>query len=304
MIVKTKENQISFLYQETDPYFDIGYKILEKSEIAEMLPCRRKMQNDKNKLCFYVEGKESVLLQQVLPKLDHNAVVDILYELMFLTQKVEANGFLKKECIWYKYEHIYYNTAARHILTAILPITREFRYADGLDWFGRFAETIAKVSAYLGKEQAAQMEHFIHLLQHDKISYDEVLEEIERFGSGMSGILAGKSPKEPDICLQLYCSGREGELTFQIDRSSYTIGANSEACAGVIPENISRAVSRRHCMIVERNKKYFVQDLGSTNHTFVNAQVIPKNELMELSNHDILSVADVEFRVKIEQDRQ
>ena len=76
----------------------------------------------------------------------------------------------------------------RHILTAILPITREFRYADGLDWFGRFAETIAKVSAYLGKEQAAQMEHFIHLLQYDKISYDEVLEEIERFGSGMSGI--------------------------------------------------------------------------------------------------------------------
>ena len=118
------------------------------------------------------------------------------------------------------------------------------------------------------------MEHFIHLLQYDKISYDEVLEEIERFGSGMSGILAGKSPKEPDICLQLYYSGREGELTFQIDRSSYTIGANSEACAGVIPENISRAVSRRHCMIVERNKKYFVQDLGSTNHTFVNAQVL------------------------------
>ena len=68
MIVKTKEKQISFLYQETDPYFDIGYKILEKSEIAEMLPCRRKMQNDKNKLCFYAEGKESVLLQQVLPK--------------------------------------------------------------------------------------------------------------------------------------------------------------------------------------------------------------------------------------------
>ena len=244
--------------------------------------------------------KDIVPLQQIVPRLNHNTIIDIVYELVFLTQKVEANGFLKKECIWYKYEHIYYNVASQHIMTAILPITREFRYADGLDWFGRFAETISQISAYLGEKQAAQVKNVIQMFRCGKLHCDDVLEELDRCGSGMSGILAGKGSKPPDTFLQLYYSGREGELTFRIEQNEYVIGANPEVCMGVIPETISRAVSRRHCSIVERNRKYFVQDLGSTNHTFVNAQVIPKNELMELSNHDILSVADVEFRVKIE----
>lgn len=40
-----------------------------------------------------------------------------------------------------------------------------------------------------------------------------------------------------------------------------------------------------------------VPALGGVNHTLVNGIMIPPYELMELENNDILSVADIEFRV-------
>ena len=45
------------------------------------------------------------------------------------------------------------------------------------------------------------------------------------------------------------------------------------------------------------NNKYIVQDLKSVKHTLVNCIMIPPYELTELVNNDILSVADIEFRV-------
>ena len=45
------------------------------------------------------------------------------------------------------------------------------------------------------------------------------------------------------------------------------------------------------------NNSYFVQDLDSANHTFVNGIIIPAFQLMELEQSDIVSIADIDFRV-------
>lgn len=300
MIVKDNEKQLSFLFQEADPFFEIGYKILEQAAIAEMLPYVRKQQNGRNKIVFQIDSAHMRPLSEVISGFDENAVIDVLYDMFFLIQKVEENGFLKKECIWYKYEHIFYNIDNRRISAAILPVTREFRYADGMNWYSRFEEMLLKIVCYLPKKKTEQVKRLAELFQNEKLTCDEVLAELNQLGSGMSGILVNKEAAEPDTRLRLFYSGREGKLEFFVENEDYVIGRNPEDSFGVIPEEISRAVSRRHCMIIKLNNKFFVQDLDSTNCTFVNGTVIPAYEYMELVNNDILSVADVEFRVSIQ----
>ena len=34
MLVKAKEKQISFLFQEQDPFFEIGFRVLEQEQSA------------------------------------------------------------------------------------------------------------------------------------------------------------------------------------------------------------------------------------------------------------------------------
>ena len=86
-----------------------------------------------------------------------------------------------------------------------------------------------------------------------------------------------------------------------MEGDDFLIGRDDGSADGVITLEFSRAVSRRHCLITRMNNKYFVQDLKSVNHTLVNGIMIPPYELTELENNDILSVADIEFRVTVSE---
>jgi hypothetical protein len=96
-----------------------------------------------------------------------------------------------------------------------------------------------------------------------------------------------------EVGMELVYIGNNNHFVINMDDDELAIGR------GIIPHGISNAVSRKHCLITKTNNKYFVQDLKSANYTFVNGIVIPPYEIMELEHNDILTLADIEFRVRI-----
>lgn len=297
MIVRAIDKQVSFCFQDDDPFLEIGCRILEQEHEEQMLPYIRKQYNGKENLIFCAEDKNVVQLTDVISDFNEEALIDLIYEMIYLNKKIEENGFLKKECIWYKYDHIFFDRANNHIRVAILPISGELRYADGISWYGHFEETITRIASYLPDDKAEQICRLVYLLKTGRITEEDALKEINQWGCSMSGILSDSITIKKDAVLKLLYSGRGGRLEFIVNDQDFLIGRNVEAAEGVIPEEISKAVSRKHCLITKMNNKYFVQDLKSVNHTLINGIMIPPYELMELENNDILSVADIEFRV-------
>ena len=102
MLVKAKEKQISFLFQEQDPFFEIGFRVLEQERIPQMLPCQRRQQNGREKLVFKAERQDLAPLADIVPELGEDALISLLCGMIALNMEVEKNGFLKKECIWYR----------------------------------------------------------------------------------------------------------------------------------------------------------------------------------------------------------
>lgn len=299
MLVKTKEKQISFLFQEMDPFFEIGCRILEQEHMDQMLPYKRIQQNGREKLIFQAEGDHIVRLMDEMPKFGEDRRVDLLYEMIYLNKKVEENGFLKKECIWYKYDNIYYDRDKDCIMTAVLPITGELRYADDTKWYDRFEETVEHIVSGVLDEKAAYAIKVVRMLRAGKMSLEEALGETGRICRKASGKTGVDAHSGQSAVLKLLYSGRGGRYEFLVSNDDFLIGRNEEQADGVIPLALSRAVSRKHCLITRMNQKYFVQDLESVNHTLVNGIMVPPYELMELENNDILSVGDIEFRVTI-----
>jgi hypothetical protein len=297
MLVKTGDKYISFLFQGDDPFFEIGYKVLEQEKLAQILPYTRKQQNGKEKLIFSAEDENLVKLSDIIVKLDENDIIDLLYELVYIGKKIEESGFLKKQCIWCDYDCIYYDMENRCIRLAILPITGELRYADNFGWYDSFEITMVKIAEHLPEKKLSQIKKICVILRAGKMSDDEALEEIDRLGCRVSGVLSDDSESNK-VALNLLYSGKKGRLEFVIKDDDFTIGRSGDMAEGVIPVDFSRAVSRKHCIITKLNNKYFVQDLKSANHTLVNGIMIPPYEIMELENNDILSVADIEFRVR------
>lgn len=297
MLVKTKEKEISFLFQEEDPFFEIGCQILEQEQISQMFPYKRRRQNGMEKLIFETAaGGDIVRLMDIVPALDEGDRIDLLYEMISLCKTVEENGFLKKECIWYKYDNIYYDRNKQGIMAAILPITGEFRYADS-SWYDYFEEAMKQISSGLSQDKAAHVGKIVLMMRSGKFDIDGALAELGKLGCGLSTELCGQHGGCQKVRLELLYSGRDGRLEFVVDDGDFLIGRDAGTADGVIVPGLSKAVSREHCLITKMNNKYFVQDLKSVNHTLVNGTMIPPYELMELGNNDILSVADIEFRV-------
>ena len=55
------------------------------------------------------------------------------------------------------------------------------------------------------------------------------------------------------------------------------------------------AIGRHHADIVFHDGEYFIIDLNSTNHVYVNGTMIPQNQEIHLQNQSTIRLADEEF---------
>ena len=75
------------------------------------------------------------------------------------------------------------------------------------------------------------------------------------------------------------CSGRE-DPTLQIDLEGYPDG---------------KYVSHRHAQIVKMDDKYYIEDLGSSNHTWVNEIKLAQGQAEPLKEGDVIKLGKIEL---------
>lgn len=295
MIVKEKEKQISFQFQESDPYFEMGYTLINQINTVQVLPYQRTQQFGREMLVFSTDGYKP--LKDAITSLSQSEIINVIYAMMFMVEKIEENGFLKKECIWFDYNYIYFDEKNKKPMFAILPINEEIELRDGRNWSELFVDAISHAASVLAAGDSDKVKSVTHMWSAGQLNYNDMLEEVNSLGNGNSSFLVDRTEKEEKTRLTLLYSGHEGKILFEIGEEEFIIGKNPQVADGVI--TFSEAVSRTHCKIIKMGQKYFVQDIGSTNHTFVNGEFIPHFELGELEDNATLSVADVDFRVHI-----
>ena len=80
--------------------------------------------------------------------------------------------------------------------------------------------------------------------------------------------------------------GPRPNLVFELDQDSYTIGR--EAGNSIVIEDAQ--ISRRHASLMRQGSTYLIEDMGSTNGTYVNGRRITAPVL--LANNDLIGLAD------------
>lgn len=89
----------------------------------------------------------------------------------------------------------------------------------------------------------------------------------------------------------LYCSST-GE-TIQIEGEEFTIGKAQGQVNYVIQNNPT--VSRIHAKIVRQYDEFFLEDLGSTNFSYINCERIAPGDKRILQDRDVIYLSDEEF---------
>lgn len=77
-----------------------------------------------------------------------------------------------------------------------------------------------------------------------------------------------------------------------VRKNIFNIGKEKENDFTIIN---NKAVSRRHAVIERINGTYYLMDKSSTNHTYLNGEMLDAENSYVLSDHDSIQIADEEF---------
>lgn len=103
-------------------------------------------------------------------------------------------------------------------------------------------------------------------------------------------VLLGKEPVQTGG--RLVYKGKGAESDYLIDRTRFRIGTAPDCNEAVLH---SRAVSRRHALITQKDGTYYIEDLNSTNATFVNDRIVNYHTKVRLAPGDRIRFADVDY---------
>ena len=92
----------------------------------------------------------------------------------------------------------------------------------------------------------------------------------------------------------IYESGGRGGCDLVVDKNPFSIGSRSGGNDAILS---SEAVSRYHAKIYRKDGGFFIVDLNSKNGTFVNGEILPYHKPQRLNRMDMISFADVVYRM-------
>lgn len=114
------------------------------------------------------------------------------------------------------------------------------------------------------------------------------LEEEELFKKKINSNLTLLQQEERYPILERISTGE----SVTVRKNIFNIGKEKENDFTIIN---NKAVSRRHAVIERINGTYYLMDKGSTNHTYLNGEMMDAERSYELSDQDSIRIADEEF---------
>ena len=90
---------------------------------------------------------------------------------------------------------------------------------------------------------------------------------------------------------------RKGNEKISLNKPVFRIGKERSYADYFIDDNT--AISRSHANIVSRDGEYYLIDTNSTNHTFLNGQMIQSNVETKLAHGDTIRLANEDFEFKL-----
>lgn len=92
----------------------------------------------------------------------------------------------------------------------------------------------------------------------------------------------------------LVYEGDNGETNYQIRTGNFRIGSQEGENEAVLH---SKVVSRHHAMIIREDGDFFLEDLNSTNGTYLNGKLLPYHDRVKLNRMDRIVFADVAYHI-------
>lgn len=266
------------------------FKVLKnKEQTGGFIKCSRAVYNGKISLVYFVGDNKR--LKNILFSLDPESFILILKNLFEILLEIKGIGFLSYQNVDISADKIFIDQKTLGVSLIYLPIISN---SVGEEVFlndlrteiiqiisstpALASEKLNKISAYISKASLT-------------------VEDLYKYISAECSVrLSRRSPTQP--LLNLVSVNSKASYEYNISKPEFILGRVTSKADGVIPGN--PAISGAHCKFLYRNGEYLVQDLHSSNGTFLNSKKLSANELYKVANGDRIRLANQDFLIRIQ----
>ena len=265
----------SYLLENNDIFYDIGYKVMRNQENANLLKCHHLKYNGKIKLVYFTH--EYISMADYVATADPNAILNLIYSLVNAFIQIENLGFLNMACIDNRLDHVYVDTVTNNVKIIYLPVNIAGLHKNKNEFDNEIKTQLVQLIEQTRAADMPQMRQTLDVLKDAALKLQDILQN--------SSMMRGISIQSIN-----------GQFCFNICESEFLIGKNSERVQGVITGN--NAISRVHCKVIWNTGQHYIVDMGSSNGTYVNGKRILPNEPEPIYNNTQIRIANEDFIVR------
>ena len=283
MIKNQFKNQIMYEIEETDIVSKLGVDSVIRSN-DYMLPLREISYNGRRTI---VCGTEKYV-KEIVSGIDESKIIVFIRSLAEILKLCMESAFLDRSYIDITSETLFYDRDEDTYRFPVVPVYNDDRIAGKENWDDEIrAFLIEMLSGAIFNESLLEFRYGFQ-------NTDDVIKYIEKNAPLLTGTEYGENKRESE--LELLYSGEFGSFVFYICKDEFVIG-KADDCDGVLDMN--PAVSRRHCMFKRTSGGWNLEDLGSSNGTYIGDTCIEQGHPHPVRSGEKIRISNMDFTVHI-----
>lgn len=293
------QTHISFILEESERVSSLGMKMLGQMEGKNIIDSALIISDGKDKFICNMEGMAN--LADSAEHMTEDDKTNLIHSLVELSHSLDDNSFLEKELIILDEKQVYFNPREGTFHFVVLPVLNEKAGGNKRIWLEQFYSFLSKLILD-GKEYSSDNLRELKKKLETLGSEENVVSDIQladfialydKVAELFAHAVAKRNVKKE---MKLVYSGEYGDFALFILKERFVIG-KTEDCDGRIPFN--GAISRKHGMVEIQDGAFFYTDLGSSNHSYINGEMLSSQQKVQMQNGDVLRLADMDFKIEI-----
>lgn len=299
-IIKTHgKGTVAFELRDPDLFYMTGYKVIRNFSGGGLIVAQKTLLNGKTRLVY--DLKDYVPITSVLDEIGSDRYSMLLHSLLSLCERIRENGFIQGEHLCLEGDMVFVDPATLQVWVIYVPLKqRESRTMelDGLD--RQLAKFLSGIMDTHPIYNDGRMRKIREYLDNGRIDIERFKEMLTSASTEQLNVMSYEMHTDelaPPESLILERIGGTQRLYLHIPSSGAVIGRNEEYSQIIIPDS---SVSKKHCLIRKVGNTWSIQDLQSSNHTWIGNSdewLTPFTEY-EIRPGDVVRISRFIFQVR------
>lgn len=287
----------AFVLSDSGAFSPTEYKVMQSQSADNFVKCMKMLYNGNPQLYYITENRYT--LEYLLPSLNGSVFLHIITNVLKNVLSVKNNGFLSCCNIDLRADKIYIDSATNKVYLVYVPLNTRL-YKEEAEFENELRGFIRRLIRDNRNVASSKSIQFAEDVMNPGLSLGMLYKKLGGAMPVSEPKPAAEAPStahsQPSEGLRLVCTGA-GNHVILVDKDNFVIGRDAMKADGII--DFDKYVGRAHCRINRIGGQYFVTDLNSTNHTYLDKQLLSSSKAYLLKNGGILRLAKSEFRVEI-----